>query len=133
MRRSRAVKFAFDSTDNSKSVQLGVGWREVIQQLTQMSTVLTENLDLSRVEDVQTYLTNTPFASTRIEALSGGNANFVFRLHLATPYEGRSTLVLKHAKAWVKFDKNFALDVQRQVRDHDNLLYPTRSPPLAIV
>jgi hypothetical protein len=75
----------------------------------------SESLDLSRTEDVLVYLANTPFASTHVDALSGGNANFVFRLHLKAPHEEHNTLVLKHAKSWVKWDRNFMLDVQRQV------------------
>lgn len=75
-----------------------------------------DDLDLSLPADVLAYLAHTPFASTHVEPLSGGNANFVFRLHLARPYAGHATLVLKHAKSWVKWDQNFKLDVKRQVR-----------------
>ncbi|KAI5122357.1 hypothetical protein M0805_004115 [Coniferiporia weirii] len=75
----------------------------------------TKELDLSEPADVLTYLANTPFASTRAETLSGGNANFVFRLHLTVPFEGRdATLVLKHAKPWLAMDRNLELAIERQ-------------------
>ena len=56
------------------------------------------DLDLSKVDSLAAFLEGKPFASSKIEPLSGGNANYVFRLHLHTPYEGNNTLVLKHAK-----------------------------------
>ena len=74
--------------------------------------------DLSRAEDVLEYLANTPFASTHVETLSGGNANFIFRLHLQNPSANPSeakTAVLKHAKGWSASDKSFPLTVERQV------------------
>ncbi|OCB87136.1 hypothetical protein A7U60_g5873 [Sanghuangporus baumii] len=74
-------------------------------------------LDLSRAEDAIAYLADTPFASTHAEALSGGTANFIFRLHLVNPLanaSGAQTVILKHAKSWVATNKEFALDVRRQ-------------------
>ncbi|KAI6135482.1 kinase-like domain-containing protein [Pisolithus croceorrhizus] len=45
---------------------------------------------------VQAYLKNTPFASHIVDPLSGGSANFTYRIHLHTPIDGRSTFVLKY-------------------------------------
>lgn len=72
-------------------------------------------MDLSDTSDLMIYLADTSFASHRVQPLPGGNANFVFRLHLRAPYEGHTTVVLKHAKPYAKFDKNFSFDVRRQV------------------
>lgn len=59
---------------------------------------MSGGLDLSRPWDVLRYLAGTPFASSRVEPLSGGTANYIFRLHLERRYEGMQTLVLKHGK-----------------------------------
>ncbi|TDL21319.1 hypothetical protein BD410DRAFT_299299 [Rickenella mellea] len=72
------------------------------------------SLDLSKAEDVQNYLQATSFASTSVVPLSGGNANFTFRLHLCAPYERRMTVVLKHAKSYAAFSKSFKFAVERQ-------------------
>ena len=71
--------------------------------------------DLSTVEGVQAYIIDTPFTSTEILPLSGGSANYVFRLTLEKPYEGHTTLILKHAKPYAKDWPEFALPVERQV------------------
>ncbi|KAI0053429.1 hypothetical protein FA95DRAFT_742640 [Auriscalpium vulgare] len=71
-------------------------------------------IDLGKLEGVAAYVSNTPFACTRITPLSGGNTNFVYRLHLCTPFEGRNTLVLKHAKSYVQSNVDFSIDVERQ-------------------
>lgn len=76
---------------------------------------MSGELDLSRPEDVLRYLAETPFASSRVDSLSGGTANYIFRLHLERPYKGIQTLVLKHGKAWLPADKSFALSLERQV------------------
>jgi 5-methylthioribose kinase len=72
--------------------------------------------DLTTPEGVLAYVAPTPFASSRAESLSGGNANFIFRLHLNTPYEGHQTLVLKHAQPYLARAPAFPLPVSRQVR-----------------
>ena len=76
--------------------------------------------DCAVPSDIVEYLAPTPFACTRAERLSGGNANFVFRLHLREPYEGRPTLVLKHAKAYIASAKEIALWLDRQVSNTCN-------------
>ncbi|KIY62564.1 hypothetical protein CYLTODRAFT_426815 [Cylindrobasidium torrendii FP15055 ss-10] len=63
-----------------------------------MSSSPSSDWDLSKAADVKLYLATTPFAATSVLPLSGGYSNFVYRLVLQTPYEGRTTLVLKHGK-----------------------------------
>ena len=65
---------------------------------------------------MRTYLTGTLFAaSDRIETVSGGSANYVYRIWLDTPFEGRKTLILKHAKPYVREFKQIAFTDERQV------------------
>ncbi|KAH9965132.1 kinase-like domain-containing protein [Lactifluus volemus] len=70
--------------------------------------------DLTSSEGVLAYVASTPFASALAESLSGGNANFVFRLHLNKPYEGHQTLILKHAQPYVASMPDFPLPLSRQ-------------------
>jgi hypothetical protein len=76
-----------------------------------------EKVDLTTPQGVLAYLASTPFASSRAEPLSGGTANFVFRLHLITPHQGRQTLILKNARPYVASAPNFPIPVSRQVRN----------------
>ncbi|KAI0275297.1 hypothetical protein BC834DRAFT_852169 [Gloeopeniophorella convolvens] len=76
----------------------------------------TAEFDLTTPDGVLAYLASTPFASTRAEPLSGGTANFIFRLRLRTPHEGRPTLILKHARPYAALSPDFAFPVSRQVR-----------------
>ena len=71
--------------------------------------------DLSTVPGVLQYLTPTPFASNEVHPLSGGNTNFVYRMHLRIPYNGLSTMVLKHARPYVASAREMQLAVERQV------------------
>ncbi|KAJ7084642.1 kinase-like domain-containing protein [Mycena belliarum] len=71
--------------------------------------------DLSTIAGAQTYLASTPFASTRLTLLSGVHCNFTYRLHLATPYKGRTTLVMKHAQPYISLsatEKVYAMERQ---------------------
>ncbi|KAJ7697194.1 kinase-like domain-containing protein [Mycena rosella] len=72
--------------------------------------------DLSSAAGVQAYLLTTPFASTTVTPLSGGNSNFAYRLYLSAPYKGHSTLVLKHARPYVALAASIPLAIERQVR-----------------
>jgi len=82
------------------------------------STTPQEKPDLGTEEGVRTYLAGTPFEIANLTPLSGGTANYVFRLHLTTPYRGRrETLVFKHAKPYVKNSQEIAFNVDRQVRN----------------
>ncbi|KAH7102317.1 kinase-like domain-containing protein [Auriculariales sp. MPI-PUGE-AT-0066] len=58
----------------------------------------TEN-NLTTTDGVVTYLSSTPFCAESIEKLAGGTTNFVFRVKLKTPFEGRKTVVVKHGRA----------------------------------
>ncbi|KAF5378573.1 hypothetical protein D9615_007124 [Tricholomella constricta] len=62
----------------------------------------TTSTDLTSALGVQAYLASTPFASDTVTSISGGTANFAYRIHLMTPFEGQETLVLKHAQPYVK-------------------------------
>ena len=75
-----------------------------------------EKLDLATEEGVRRYLAKTPFESADVTPLSGGVANYVFRLHLLAPYRGSKTLVFKHAKPYVKSMRTVAFNLERQVR-----------------
>lgn len=71
--------------------------------------------DLTTVAGVQAYLADTPFASNTITVLGGGTANFAYRIHLCTPHNEQSTLVLKHAAPYVKNWRQLAFSPDRQV------------------
>ena len=73
------------------------------------------SLDLSKASDVVTFLADTPFACSEAVVLTGGLANFVFRLRLLQPYDGFPTVVLKHSKPW-SATGGLELAIQRQVR-----------------
>jgi len=79
-----------------------------------MSQYLDE-IDLTTPQGVVVYVAPTPFACAKAEPLSGGSANFIFRLHLITPYQGRSTLILKHATPYAARIPEFSIPVSRQV------------------
>lgn len=72
--------------------------------------------DLTTADGVLAYLATTPFASESAEPLSGGHANFTFRLKLNAQQEGHRTLILKHARPYLASSPNFSLPVSRQVR-----------------
>jgi len=79
-----------------------------------VSYLTPEGYDLTLIQDVHDYLSKTPFASTEVTPLSGGTANYVYRLWLEIPYEGRDSLVLKHARPYVKDIPTLAFVVERQ-------------------
>lgn len=81
-------------------------------------------LDLSTVPDLHTYLAPTPFASRSIEEILGGSGNYTFRLRLEVPHEGASTVILKHAKPYIKASPENArvpFDLERQVQTWDSI------------
>ena len=80
-----------------------------------ISYLTPEGYDLTEPRDVLNYLSKTPFASTEVVPLSGGNSNYVYRLYLKNPYEGRDSLVMKHGRPYVKDDITIALSTERQV------------------
>ena len=74
-------------------------------------------LDLATSSGVLAFLADTPFSSDIAIKLTGGYGNYVFRLHLKEPFEGRQTLVLKHGKPHLPGDESFKFSVERQVND----------------
>ena len=76
--------------------------------------------DLATADGVRAYLAGTAFAGAEVSPLSGGTANFVYRLTLRAPHDGHATLVLKHAKGYVKDHPGMAFEVGRQVRLRNN-------------
>ena len=80
-----------------------------------ISYLTPEGYDLTEPQDVHDYLSKTPFASTEVVPLSGGTANYVYRLYLKNPYEGRDSLVMKHGRPYVKNYLSLAFATERQV------------------
>jgi hypothetical protein len=62
------------------------------------------------------HLSQTPYACSSLNVLSGGTANFLFRGLLARPLpDGTKTVVIKHSKEFVSANRNFKLDTSRCV------------------
>ncbi len=74
-----------------------------------------ENIDLTKAVGVVQYLQRTPFAATTADLLVGGGANFTYRLHLVSAYQGQKTLVLKHAEGYAALAKHIEIDAARLV------------------
>lgn len=65
---------------------------------------------------VQESLQNTPFACSKLEKLSGGTANFVYRGNLKTKLDdGSETVVIKHTEGFSASNFNFKLVEDRCV------------------
>ncbi|KAJ3570625.1 hypothetical protein NP233_g4283 [Leucocoprinus birnbaumii] len=79
-----------------------------------MASTKDTTFDLTTEAGVEGYLAGTPYACSRVEALSGGTGNFAFRLYLHQPHEGVNTLVLKHSRPYIKNLKSIAFDIKRQ-------------------
>ncbi|KZP04498.1 hypothetical protein FIBSPDRAFT_806710 [Athelia psychrophila] len=73
---------------------------------------MLSGIDLSTTSGVLTYLESTLFASDRVEPLSGGLGNFVYRVHL----RGHATLktaVVKYAAPYLASNVAFPFSVER--------------------
>lgn len=80
------------------------------------------DVDLATIADVRRYLSNTPFASHTINALTGGFANFTYRIHLNDSFKGKETYVLKYAAPYVAASGGaMALPTERQKFDAEAL------------
>ena len=79
-----------------------------------ISYLTPEGYDLTEPQDVHDYLLKTPFASTEVVPLSGGSANYVYRVYLKKPYDGRDSVVMKHARPYIKNLTTLALATYRQ-------------------
>ncbi|GJE85868.1 kinase-like domain-containing protein [Phanerochaete sordida] len=77
--------------------------------------------DLAAPDGLRSYLAGTPFASTDINALSGGLGNYTYRVRLAQPYHGHETVVVKHGKAWLPAARTFELPLYRQKYEVESL------------
>jgi Ser/Thr protein kinase RdoA (MazF antagonist) len=65
--------------------------------------------DLTNEQGLQEYLEAHQSAPTSVQLLSGGSANYVYRI---TKHDG-STRILKHAEPYLHSNKDFALDPTR--------------------
>lgn len=84
--------------------------------------------DLTSAEGVRDYLSATPFAALEVLPLSGGTANFAYRIRLRDPPYTEwgnevLTMVFKHAEPYVATIRDFKYSTERQVRILDNYLY----------
>lgn len=63
---------------------------------------------------VKAELAETAFACDDLVPLTGGNANFVFRGHLAKPLaDGTTRILIKHGEGYVSSNPSFALPTSR--------------------
>lgn len=77
---------------------------------------LTIEDKMTIASEVQDQLSGTPYACTSLAIVNGGTANFLFRGNLARPLpDGEKTVVLKHSRAYVSANRDFALDISRCV------------------
>ncbi|PFH50964.1 hypothetical protein AMATHDRAFT_60170 [Amanita thiersii Skay4041] len=75
----------------------------------------TQKRDLATVDGVRDYVKGTPFSSSgEIVMLSGGFTNFVYRIALDEPFRNKATVVVKHAKPYVKDWVELPLGLSRQ-------------------
>lgn len=62
-------------------------------------------------------LQDGPYATRSLEKLSGGTANFVYRVLLSKPLEdGTKTVVVKHTEGFVALNPTFKIAENRCVR-----------------
>ncbi|KAG6333896.1 hypothetical protein ID866_5181 [Astraeus odoratus] len=55
---------------------------------------------------IQSYVQNTAFESHAVDKLSGGTANFTYRIHLLEPIDGKSTFIVKYAAPYIASSAN---------------------------
>lgn len=72
------------------------------------------DLDLATEAGILSYLQRTNFASSKAKQLTGGFGNYSFRIHLRQPYQGSSTLVVKHGKPYIPGIRSMAFPLYRQ-------------------
>ena len=67
--------------------------------------------------DVLEWLMSTRYASTSLETLSGGSANFVYRARLSDPLEdGTTEVIVKHGEGHMRVPPYNKVSVDRCVR-----------------
>lgn len=72
-------------------------------------------LDLSTEAGLQAYLVESPFAAKSIVRVSGGGSAYTFRVVLATQYDTKDSIILKHTRDYAALSKDIPLNVQRMV------------------
>ena len=73
-------------------------------------------MDFTTSRGVLDYLEKTPFVATSATLLLGGVTNYTYRIQLAKEYNGRKTVVLKHAESYAALVQDISLDAERIVR-----------------
>jgi 5-methylthioribose kinase len=67
-------------------------------------------------KDIQQALKKTRWKLSKLERLSGGNANFTYRGWLKKPdKDSYDTIIIKHAEPYVALSKEWKIDVGRAV------------------
>jgi hypothetical protein len=75
---------------------------------------------------VTSSLQDGPYAAASLEMLSGGTANFVYRVVLSRPLEdGSKTVVVKHTEGFAAFNREFKLQENRCVSSILKCLTPS--------
>ena len=62
----------------------------------------SDSAALTTIPAVEAFLAGTPFANQSITDLRSGTANFAYRIHLTSPFESHSTVILKHTQPYIK-------------------------------
>ncbi|KAH8653595.1 kinase-like domain-containing protein [Xylariales sp. PMI_506] len=75
-------------------------------------------MDPQVAEDIRSnvlkWLEPTPFASSSLEPLTGGTANFIYRAHLLKPLEnGTEDVLIKHGEGWVANSPDLKIPTSR--------------------
>ncbi|KAF9526100.1 kinase-like domain-containing protein [Crepidotus variabilis] len=69
---------------------------------------------LTSTSAVEAFLAGTPFECRSVTQFTGGNINYVYRLHLATPIGDIKTVVLKHAQPFFRVCEEVVWELDRQ-------------------
>ncbi|PPQ98758.1 Psilocin Phosphotransferase (PsiK) [Panaeolus cyanescens] len=80
--------------------------------------------DLKTVEGLIVYLTkclSLEVDSSGVKRLSGGFVNVTWRIRLNAPYQGHTSIILKHAQPHMSTDKDFKIGVERSVYEYQAL------------
>ena len=73
---------------------------------------VTNDPMIHRLKDA---LTNTAYACSSFDRLSGGTANFTYRGYLEIPEDGISSIVIKHSEPYIARVPSWPLDISRCV------------------
>jgi hypothetical protein len=79
---------------------------------------MTESINAEDIKHrVEQGLLGTPYACSKLEKLSGGSVNYVYRGTLVTPLpDGAKTIVLKHTEGYIASSPDWKLSQARGVR-----------------